>query len=1091
MTVERQIAAVADELRAANAIVIVGAGLSIAAGYPLTRQLAPHVWHAMEADPDVLGELARLLGRSPDSAKALIQDDEIALKAAYELILLSPVARGVFQESFRALDHNRTTRPSPAHDALAELLHRRFVEVVISLNWDTLLEKAYARRYGRRLRADGRWLHKPHGDADDATRPWVLPIEAGRVTDRLIQQVTIMARERPRLLVVVGYSERDEEVVRQLIRPLEDRWRVARIGPTALGDLAVATTADDALARVRDLVVGAREETPGWAYVRFDNQNDLGAALDGRGLGPSDVEACPRLPMVATVRRALEGAHSATIDGDPGSGKSMVAYHVAYDLLRDGREILRLVDRGADRQELIASLEHLLVPTVLLVDDAQTINADLTRALLERANPNLFVLLVTNASPADARGTVHVSGSVAVRALAAALRDRRGEVLAVVRRFDDRVGDGWLDTSLEDRLNFAETALLPWQFTFILTAGERRARTHVEALADENRADLLLALIAARQVATQDVGATEDELAQLAEAIGRDRAWVGESLVGIRRHRLLLGGDHYKCTHQRYGVAVLTIVLERRAEPAFSELVRGLRATITQGEPPPRGIAILLRELWFVDALSRGSREGTVVDDTTWTHLVGRISESQTAHARGAAGFLLEALEGYHANRSEWLRMNAKLVAQWLEEAAPESAWGLSTLLNSLINSRAQDGDILSEIVRQTDPARIARRFSTAAVSEAYAWKALLGRLAFAGPEWRGRFRDELSIDRFVGAREIALPYDVHYITAIAATVRAFDERAAYQLLELTIPAIAERMSDDFPEAYGDLAGSLGELLGFYLLTLDIRPLAKRDAAIMRNIARRVDVDRAASSIMAGSRRTLSPSARLLTYIHAVDARVAKRIAEEIDLRRMDEVTVGGWAKPTHDLEVFVGALCTALGGWDATGEWLARHADEFEIMPARFAAIAPQVAVCVKARGGHVGLDVASVMTWALPTLALRRIAEYDPAIAAVVAMDNIADIAKDFHIPQKDQCEHLDDFVATLKDIAPDVLMAAFEKMDPVTAEANWTSRLRGRVVERRAAAALVDAATTSPRLADVASRLRARFPRATLRTDEPARL
>ena len=43
------------------------------------------------------------------------------------------------------------------------------------------------------------------------------------------------------MLLVVGYSEADELIVNELIAPLEERWKVVRIGPLASGALALAT----------------------------------------------------------------------------------------------------------------------------------------------------------------------------------------------------------------------------------------------------------------------------------------------------------------------------------------------------------------------------------------------------------------------------------------------------------------------------------------------------------------------------------------------------------------------------------------------------------------------------------------------------------------------------------------------------------------------------------------------------------------------------------------------------------------------------------------------------------------------------------
>lgn len=71
--------------------------------------------------------------------------------------------------------------------------------------------------------------------------------------------------------LIIGYSERDEEVVEKLIRPIATRWRVIRIGPTASGDGAIQLSAAQALSDlVREL--HPSPEVPGWRYLTFVRQ---------------------------------------------------------------------------------------------------------------------------------------------------------------------------------------------------------------------------------------------------------------------------------------------------------------------------------------------------------------------------------------------------------------------------------------------------------------------------------------------------------------------------------------------------------------------------------------------------------------------------------------------------------------------------------------------------------------------------------------------------------------------------------------------------------------------------------------------------
>lgn len=60
-----------------------------------------------------------------------------------------------------------------------------------------------------------------------------------------------------------------------------------------------------------------------WRRLTFDGARDLGPALLGRALGPSDVVVCPRLIEADDLVTQLMTAYSARIVGEPGAGKSV------------------------------------------------------------------------------------------------------------------------------------------------------------------------------------------------------------------------------------------------------------------------------------------------------------------------------------------------------------------------------------------------------------------------------------------------------------------------------------------------------------------------------------------------------------------------------------------------------------------------------------------------------------------------------------------------------------------------------------------------------------------------------------------------
>ena len=263
-----QLANAINDIRTSDAVVVVGAGASFMAGMPLAGQLSPIVWQVLDRHPDVLQSTCLALGVAAGSAKSAIGDDWANVKAAFSHIAGQDDARRDFQKTFAILNAERTTAISPAHTALARLVHCRIVNQVVSLNWDTFLEAAFEYRYGIPINAQGRVLWKPHGDCAFPQDDWTLPHDAGHVPDELLAVVTALARQRPRTLVIVGYSERDEVVVQRLITPLASQWRVFRISLNAAGEGAIPLSAGRSSGNFRRVVPGPVAPRLGRGHVR-------------------------------------------------------------------------------------------------------------------------------------------------------------------------------------------------------------------------------------------------------------------------------------------------------------------------------------------------------------------------------------------------------------------------------------------------------------------------------------------------------------------------------------------------------------------------------------------------------------------------------------------------------------------------------------------------------------------------------------------------------------------------------------------------------------------------------------------------------
>jgi transcriptional regulator with XRE-family HTH domain len=190
-------------------------------------------------------------------------------------------------------------------------------------------------------------------------------------------------------------------------------------------------------------------ECRGWEYVTYETQRGLGNALMSRQLGPSDVEACPQLPEVATVLQHLTVTSSAIIKGKSGSGKTITAYQAAYAMYKQGWKVFRLAEPHHPADELIDGINHLPQRAVLLLDNAQSLDPGFVRHLLERSTDNLAVIVVSTDDVVHPLDSVSIASSRAVAILAQEFYTRKKEILPIIQKLNRRhIGEGFLDIPL-------------------------------------------------------------------------------------------------------------------------------------------------------------------------------------------------------------------------------------------------------------------------------------------------------------------------------------------------------------------------------------------------------------------------------------------------------------------------------------------------------------------------------------------------------------------------------------------------------------------------------------------------------------------
>lgn len=1072
---------------ALGAVAVVGAGLSIDARLPMTGGLNTLLWEALDSDPSARADVAQELSRPDRPSKHLLGDvwDDVAV--GWAAVGASPFARARFQRQIAALDADRSARSSLAHEALARLIHRGIVELVISLNWDTALEHAYQRLYGTNLPTGV--LLKPHGDAARPDIRWTLPNEPGIVPSDVLDAVQSIEQKYVRTLLIIGYSERDEVVVKKLIAPLDDSWRTVRIGPSASGPDDIPMGAEIALPRLAS-DVAKHENEAAWHTVTYQGSRGIDAALKGERLSPSDVDACPPLGEVEIVVEALRSDRAVVLNGPTGSGKSITAYQALRRLTQDGFEILRL--RGDARdwgvERWLIDLRLFPWPKVLFIDDAQDLSPDTVRELAERADDTTRVLVAGIDHVAGGVTTLKMSSGSAVTQLAGWVRDQRESVFPMVARLDDQVGSHPRDFFFDNRIDIASREPTAWQFFNTLTGGWRRVQRAVLELRDCDRADLALLLVAVAQIAWVDAGTSRAKLKHFAHELDRGEAWLDKSLRELTSRRLVLDTDgQLRCAHLQNAYAVLSWMLHppRHPDPlpsfmsspqvpaiasAPKEVVASRRAkperptersrlsdedersdrehacklvtfALESDDTPLRGL------LWLADcgAFARArdvlSRQGVLSPARYHALALCALATPASGNIAAAAQLLAHTISyGYLRDSAmvELIQEHDLQLKEWFSAIAPENAWALGDLANSL---HRPSKDIAAQLAAFADPQRLARLVIDGGWTHSTSTGHALDRLCNVGTSAvREAIRPHLDYEAYSQMFDESTEF--WRMTSLLADLIYVDHQLALLLLERASPRLARQFIEDPVRRWNEMF-HLALHLGFISFGSSKRRHPREVLKPMQAFVKALDQDRLAATISTPSELWGQLNFdQFVAFLFDVEPKVFASVVARVDLDAFEESLQKVAQDPDRTLLIVASALQEIRPA--EIHDIFDRLESDLERMDMRFAYVAPDVAIRALRRGLPLDLELSS-QNWKTAAEVLERLWASEKAIAREVAQANsdamcIGFAAKNHGNPW----EGLRYWIATCDVVAPYLVDEVIARL-PEGAVLGWQRGLR----------------------------------------------
>lgn len=797
-----------------------------------------------------------------------------------------------------------------------------------------------------------------------------------------------------------------------------------------------------------------------WRRITFQGARDIGPALLGRGLGPADALACPRLPEADLAVKQLEAAFSVRIVGEPGAGKSVCAFQVASTFAAQGCEVFAWVGPQTLYEFHPGSSGN---GVLLLVDDAHLIPEAQMRALEDGARNKCLVLSTHNAvdGHTSQRGAVRMDPRADIGAIAAGLLADRQATLDAVRRADNHIGDLMMDEALEERIQHAvRYASVPWQFCFVLGGGWRRANEAANA-ARALGADLVLAAIAIRQLASRDARPTQPEIAALLQKAGVATDELTDRLRSLASERLIVSPEDLRCPHQRLASVLLGRILQREDAAGVATIGALLNATLADESLPLGGLSVLLHELFFAD-------------DGRWRHLVNRAALLSTIDRCWKAVGPNEIAVACHVMREamglveDWdaaiFEGHESTFIGWIERAANPMGHGLAGLLYAVLNKHEQRA---LELVRRTDAASISSLISNVDVSSVWhvAELAIPLRLGLGDP-WA---LDVIGGIDWVRLSEFASSWPenepIHRIIKLLQALVWPAEEQTLDLVEAFLPIARRRLIADPVEEFR----ALDDLLWHVLRVLDPlgtytgkrRPSA-RHLRIARSLFDGVDLDAMAEKLSQAPLRMFQQVSFLFSVMRRVSQSRFRKLVEAMDWNAIGATIGDHWKHLPHDAEVLFGLASTASKSREPVASLVRRNLARMETMPPRLAYVAPDCALDFVREGKTIALARHTHVDWRFGPFVVALFAEKDAQLLPVALEPCIATLAKALSATHESWYKESAPMLEGMLAHAPQSLQNALDLVDVAGARVGWTAAKEAGAGGRKAVAVLLRAAT-----------------------------
>ncbi|MGI8980361.1 MAG: hypothetical protein ACR2FY_14130 [Pirellulaceae bacterium] len=807
-----------------------------------------------------------------------------------------------------------------------------------------------------------------------------------------------------------------------------------------------------------------------WEQVTFANQRDLDHAVAGQRLTPADVQACPPFSARGEIIQELDRSHLYELVGVPGCGKSITAWQVAKHFHDNGFCVWRprALTGATDLLATIPGAERQFI----VIDDAQRFGREFASRLIEAASAKLKVLLVSTVDDPLLGVALCINPAQCVDELKNAMLARRRELMPIVRKFDDRIGDRVSDIDLENRIRDAGRQKSPWEFFWILRGGWRTARREFDTFKQFPNANDVLSIIAMGQIVSCDAGVTRIWLVKQSKSIGIVESAVDKEIGRLVKLGAVLAGDELRTKHLQYSYQLLDEVFSKENRNNWGRILSVYVSLVTDTAWSLKGVS------WLLDAAAHSDAFRFKVPpdaSSIVATLIGRCT-AEGVDTEWAAGCLGRLFNSFGVSVQEMLK-HRELLLRWTVQSTGLLAYFCSNFVNLLINeSKPAQSPGHSDMARSfnddVDVIALVTLSNRVSIDDFYTFGSLLNRLAFYGPRWSKEFIERLDWSRL---REIMLGADADHAELVDkmlySVCRLAQSSAAgshLSYLEQVIPYIVKAVNARPARALNEMHDIFWSCLGFApkFLRGSHDPTAD-DHRIARTIVSQLNPRAFAEAMETSLPRELEGLSRSFEFIYEIDQSFTEKVAGAIQTDRFFSSTSDEWRQQSEELLHVLGFFAQGRDRQPAR-TWVDANQDVIvgPLRP-RLAWISPDVAVSFHKAGRGVVLVAANEPRWFETSLAIFGIMNVDRRICAEIVEQQLPQLEAALYRLTLKPLTGIAHFFRLIYELSPQLFDKFLVRLDLDKPEAKKTLEqiVRSQPNERRAYMKLARKGTIVP--------------------------